>query len=351
MTTRVAVNGFGRIGRQILRRILSGPPGVDPIAINSLRGSPEVLAHLLTYDTVFGRWPGEVSSDSTSLIVDGRRIWVLHVADPSELPWAALEIDVVAEATGAFADRSSAALHLKAGARKVVVTSLARDADITVVVGVNDDRFDPAIHSVVSGASCTTNCLAPMAMVLHQRFGIVGGLMTTIHAYTRDQELIDGIHHDLRRARAAAHNIVPTKTGAARAIRDVLPELTGKFVGIAVRVPIPDVSLVDLSVTLEQPATTEDINDSFRMAASCPRLTAIIGISDEPLVSSDFLGDTRSCVIDAASTRGGPANQFKVLAWYDNEAAYAARMVDLMGIIAAEPARDLAPLAAFKRSS
>ncbi|HEX9316690.1 MAG TPA: type I glyceraldehyde-3-phosphate dehydrogenase, partial [Actinomycetota bacterium] len=247
---------------------------------------------------------------------------------PLLCPWHAYDVDVVVEATGRFTHREQAAQHLRAGASRVLITAPAKYEDVTIVMGVNDEAYDPDRHHVVSAASCTTNCLAPLLKVLHSAFGVAGGLMTTIHAFTRDQELLDGTHSDLRRARAATLNMTPTKTGAAKAIDKVLPELTGRIVGIAVRVPIPDVSLVDLNVTLERPATMEQINHAFRSAAEGP-LAPVLDVTEEPLVSSDFHGDTHSAVVDLASTRRGPNGQAKVLAWYDNEAGYAARVVDL----------------------
>lgn len=337
MTVRCAINGFGRIGRTMLRRMLA-EGDIKPVAINSDRGTPESIAHLFRYDTVFGRWPGEVAIDGAAIIINGRRMALISQRDPNLLPWEELGVDVVAEATGRFTQRAAAAGHLRAGARRVLITAPAADADVTLVVGVNDHLYDAPAHRIVSGASCTTNCLAPIAAVLDERFGILGGLVTTIHAYTRDQALVDGTHEDPRRARAAAQNMVPTKTGAAKAIGLVLPRLQDRLVGIAVRVPVCDVSLVDLSVVLDRPASVEEINDAFRLAAHAGPSGRIIGVCDEPLVSSDFRGDERSCVIDAASTRGGPGNQFKVLAWYDNEWGYAARMVDLIRLLgSAEP--------------
>jgi len=331
VTTRVAINGFGRIGRHVLRRI-ADEPDLDVAVVNSVRTNPGVCAHLFKYDSVFGRYSGKVDVDDKHLIVDGRSIRVTDQPDPLLCPWHAFGIDVVIEATGRFTHRESAGLHLKAGASKVLITAPASYEDVTIVMGVNDDIYDADRHRIVSAASCTTNCLAPMLKVLHSSFGVTGGLMTTIHAFTRDQELLDGTHRDLRRARAATLNMTPTKTGAAKAIDRVLPELTGRIVGIAVRVPIPDVSLVDLNVTLEGSATVEQINDAFRSATEGP-LARVLDVIDEPLVSSDFHGDTHSAVVDLASTRRGPGNQAKVLAWYDNEAGYAARVVDLCRLI------------------
>jgi glyceraldehyde 3-phosphate dehydrogenase len=264
---RIAVNGFGRIGRQIVRQVALTAPDVDVVVINSIRAEPAMCAHLLKYDSVFGRYPGRVEHDDKHLIVDDRTIRLTNQADPLLCPWHAFDVDVVVEATGNFTDRDAAGGHLKAGARKVLITAPARYEDVTIVMGVNDDQYDAHRHHVVSAGSCTTNCLAPVLKVLHEAFGVVAGLMTTIHAFTRDQELLDGTNRDLRRARAATLNMIPTKTGAARAIDCVLPELAGRIVGIAVRVPVPDVSLVDLSVTLARPATVEKINEAFRLAA------------------------------------------------------------------------------------
>ena len=329
---RIAINGFGRIGRQVLRRVALAAPDVEVAVVNSVRAEPGVCAHLLKYDSVFGRYPGQVEHDDKHLVVDGRVIRVTSEADPLLCPWHAFDVDVVVEATGRFTDRDDAVAHLKAGARKVVITAPARHEDVTIVMGVNDQGYDPGRHHVVSAASCTTNCLAPVLKVLHETFGVVAGLMTTIHAFTRDQELLDGTNHDLRRARAATLNMTPTKTGAARAVDRVLPELAGLIVGIAVRVPVPDVSLVDLNVTLRQPVTVEQVNEAFRQASVGP-YAGRLDVTDEPLVSSDFHGDTHSAVIDLASTRGGPANQAKVLAWYDNEAGYSARVVELCRLV------------------
>jgi glyceraldehyde 3-phosphate dehydrogenase len=340
MTTRIAINGFGRIGRHVLRRIARVEPDLEVVVVNSIRARPEVCAHLFKYDSVFGRYPGEVGHDEENLVVDGRVIRITDQADPLLSPWHAFGVDVVVEATGRFTHREDAVSHLRAGARKVLITAPARYEDLTVVVGVNDHLYDADRHHIVSAASCTTNCLAPMLKVLHSAFGVDGALMTTIHAFTRDQELLDGTHKDLRRARAATLNMTPTKTGAAKAIDLVLPELAGRVVGIAVRVPIPDVSLVDLSVTLGRPATMEQVNEAFREAALGP-MAPVLGVTDEPLVSVDFHGDTRSAVIDLASTRRGPGTHTKVLAWYDNEAGYAARVVDLCRILGSSRADEL----------
>jgi glyceraldehyde 3-phosphate dehydrogenase len=334
MTTRIAINGFGRIGRQVLRQIALGEPDLEVVAINSSRTNPDICAHLFKYDSVFGRYDGKVDHDSNNLIVDGHSIRVTDQRDPLLLPWHAFDVDIVVEATGVFRHREAAAKHLKAGADKVVITAPGQYEDISIVMGVNDHKYDPSRHRVISAASCTTNCLAPMLKVLHDEFGVEGALMTTIHSYTRDQEILDGTHKDLRRARAAGLNMIPTKTGAAKSIDRVLPELTGRVVGIAVRVPLPDVSLVDLNVTLARPATVEDINDAYKAAAEGP-MAKVMDVTEEPLVSSDFAGDTHSTVMDLASTRRGPGTQAKVLGWYDNEAGYAARVVDICSLIGA----------------
>ena len=330
---RVAINGFGRIGRQVLRQIAAhSAPGIDVVVVNSVRAKPDLCAHLFKYDSVFGRFPGTVEHDEENLVIDGHHVRVTAQADPLLCPWHAYDVDVVIEATGRFTHRDQAVAHLRAGARKVLITAPARYEDITIVMGVNDGEYDPDRHHVVSAASCTTNCLAPVLEVLHESFGVSGGLMTTIHAFTRDQELLDGTNGDLRRARAATLNMTPTKTGAARAIDKVMPHLAGRIVGIAVRVPIPDVSLVDLSATLEVPATVEEINDAFREAAG-GHLRGLLDVTEEPLVSGDFHGDTNSAVMDLVSTRRGPGTQTKVLAWYDNEAGYSARVIDLCRLL------------------
>ena len=333
MTTRIAINGFGRIGRQVLRQIAMGEPDLEVVAVNSSRTTPQAAEHMFKYDSVFGRYKGKVESDKQNLIVDGRPIRITDQRDPLLCPWHAFEVDIVVEATGHFNHREAAAKHLKAGAGKVVLTAPGQYEDCTLVMGVNDQIYDHDRHWIISAASCTTNCLAPMLKVLHNEFGIEGALMTTIHAFTRDQQLLDGTHSDPRRARAATLNMTPTKTGAAKAIDKVMPELAGRIVGIAVRVPVPDVSLVDLSVTLDRGTTTQEINDAFRAYAIGP-MARVLDVTDEPLVSSDFHGDTHSTVMDLASTRRGPGTQAKVLAWYDNEAGYSARVVDVCKLIA-----------------
>jgi glyceraldehyde 3-phosphate dehydrogenase len=333
MTTRIAINGFGRIGRQVMRQIAMGEPDLEVVAINSSRTTPQAAEHMFKYDSVFGRYKGKVESDKQNLIIDGRPIRITDQRDPLLCPWHAFEVDIVVEATGHFNHREAAAKHLKAGAGKVVLTAPGQYEDCTLVMGVNDEIYDHERHWIISAASCTTNCLAPMLKVLHEEFVVEGALMTTIHAFTRDQQLLDGTHSDPRRARAATLNMTPTKTGAAKAIDKVMPELAGRVVGIAVRVPVPDVSLVDLSVTLGRGTTTQEINDAFREYAIGP-MARVLDVTDEPLVSSDFHGDQHSTVMDLASTRRGPGTQAKVLGWYDNEAGYSARVVDVCKLIA-----------------
>ncbi|MEX2619818.1 MAG: type I glyceraldehyde-3-phosphate dehydrogenase [Egibacteraceae bacterium] len=332
-SARVAINGFGRIGRQVLRQ-LADDRDVAVVAVNSGRGRPSSLAQLFFYDSIYGRFSGDVAHGDDHLLVQGRRIDVLTERDPRKLPWSAMGVDVVIEATGSFNHLEGAAAHLDAGARKVLITAPARNVELTAVVGVNDDTYDPETDHVVSAASCTTNCLAPMAKVLHEAFGVVGGLVTTIHAFTRDQEIHDAIHDDPRRGRAASMNMTPTRTGAAKAIDKVMPEIAGMLVGIAVRVPVPDVSLTDLSVVLERRTTVEEINDAFTAASEDPPWAGVLAVSGEPLVSCDYVGDRHSCTVDLDSTRGAAGNQFKVLGWYDNEAGYAARVVDLVRMLA-----------------
>ncbi|MBA2389121.1 MAG: type I glyceraldehyde-3-phosphate dehydrogenase, partial [Geodermatophilaceae bacterium] len=313
---RVAINGFGRIGRQVLRQV-SRDEQLCVVAVNTRRTTPAVLAQLFRYDSVFGRYHGEVHAGTGMLVVDGREVLVSTEADPENCRWGDLGVDVVVEATGCFRLRDEAAAHLRCGARKVIVTAPCRDADITIVMGVNHQRYDDDAHDVVSAASCTTNCLAPMARVLHQSFGLESGMVTTVHAYTRDQEIHDAAHDDPRRGRAACLNMTPTATGAASAIDTVMPELAGRLHGIAIRVPVPDVSLVDLTATLGTDATNREVNDAFLRASAEAGWAGLLAATDEPLVSSDFVGDRHSCTVDMASTRRGRGNQVKVLGWYD----------------------------------
>lgn len=327
MSIKVAINGFGRIGRNVFRASIDDPT-IEIVAINDL-SDPGTLAHLLKYDSVHGKLDVDVSVDEGSMTVDGKNIRLFAERNPVDLPWKELGVDYVVEATGIFRSRDKAALHLEAGARKVIITAPASDEDITIVMGVNHEQYDAANHHVVSNASCTTNCLAPVAKVLDDTFGIVRGWMTTVHAYTNDQNLLDLIHSDKRRARAAAVNIVPTTTGAAKAVGLVLPHLQGKLDGFAMRVPTPNVSMVDLVVQLEKSTTPEDINNAFKEAAAGP-LQGILGVSEEELVSSDFVHDPRSSIVDAPLTRAMDGDLAKVVAWYDNEWGYSVRVVDLM---------------------
>lgn len=332
MATRVAINGFGRIGRNILRAAKKYGADLDFVAVNDLTDN-ETLAHLLTYDSVHGRYPGTVEVTQDGLRVDGDEIRVTSERDPANLPWKDLGVDIVFEATGRFTSRDAAAKHLDAGAKKVIITAPAKGEDITIVLGVNEDRYDPAGHHIISNASCTTNCLAPLAKVLLDNFGFRRGIMTTVHAYTNDQQILDLPHKDLRRARAAAMSIIPTTTGAAKATALVLPELQGKIDGIAMRVPTPDVSIVDLTAELEKPVTVESLNETFRKEAA-GRLKGILGVSDEPLVSIDYVGNPHSSVVDLLSTYVIEGTLVKVLSWYDNEWGYSARCVDLAGYVA-----------------
>jgi glyceraldehyde 3-phosphate dehydrogenase len=333
MSVKVGINGFGRIGRNVLRSALERSADLDVVAVNDIT-SAATLAHLFKYDSLFGRYPGTVSADTDSIVVDGKPIKVLTERDPQRLPWGDLRVDLVIESTGLFTDADSARAHLEAGATKVIISAPAKGEDITVCMGVNESAYNPAEHHIISNASCTTNCLAPVAKVLQDTFGIETGFMTTVHAYTSDQVLLDAPHKDLRRARAAALSIIPTTTGAAKAVSLVLPELKGKFHGIALRVPVSDVSLVDLTATLNKTATADDVNAEMREAAD-GTLRGILAVSDEPLVSSDFLHDSHSAIFDAPSTMTLGDRTVKVLAWYDNEWGYSCRVVDLAEHVAA----------------
>ncbi len=332
MAIRVAINGFGRIGRNVLRSAKqSGRTDIDFVAVNDLTDA-KTLAHLLKYDSVHRRYPGSVETSEKGLVVDGDEMLVLAERDPAKLPWANLGIDIVVESTGIFTDRDSAAKHLTAGARKVIISAPAKKEDVTVVLGVNEGDYDPDKHDVISNASCTTNCLAPVVKVLSDEFGIRHGLMTTIHAYTNDQAVLDLPHKDLRRARAAALSMIPTTTGAAKATALVLPGIKGKIDGMAIRVPTPDVSLVDFVAELERDTTKDEVNAAFRTAAEGP-MSGILGVSDEPLVSIDYTGDPRSSVVDSLSTSVMDGRMVKVLAWYDNEWGYSSRVVDLVSYV------------------
>ena len=330
MAIRVGINGFGRIGRNVLRAALD-EDGLEFVAVNDIT-SPATLAHLLKYDSVLGNLSEAVSVDGNTIRVGNRAFRVLSERDPAALPWGELGVEIVFESTGLFTKRDDANKHLTAGAKKVIVTAPAKGPDLTVVLGVNDDTYDPAIHHVISNASCTTNCLAPMAKVIHDRFGLRRGWMTTIHAYTNDQRLLDLPHSDLRRARAAGVSMIPTTTGAAVAVGEVLPELKGKLDGIAMRVPTPNVSVVDLVAEVDKSTTAEEVNEAFA-AAEAGRLNGILHVSTAPLVSIDFRGDPHSSIIDASYTKVMGGDFVKVLSWYDNEWGYSSRCVDLAKLL------------------
>jgi glyceraldehyde 3-phosphate dehydrogenase len=327
MSIRVGINGFGRIGRNVFRSAFNDSD-MEFVAVNDLT-SPKTLAHLLKYDSVHGHFPGDVEASEEAIIVNGKPIKVMAQRNPADLPWGSLGVDYVVESTGFFRSRDKAQLHLDAGAKKVIISAPAKGEDITIVMGVNHDQYDPTRHHILSNASCTTNCLAPVAKVLHDTFSIKRGLMTTIHSYTNDQRILDLPHDDLRRARAAAMSIIPTTTGAALAVGLVLPELKGKLDGYSMRIPTPNVSMVDLVVELGRNTTSEEINAAFRKA-STGALSGILGVSDEPLVSVDFIGDARSAIVDSATTTVMDGNLAKVIGWYDNEWAYSVRVIDLI---------------------
>ncbi len=327
MAVRVGINGFGRIGRNVFRAAASRAQGeVEIVAVNDLTDA-KTLAYLLAYDSVFGRYPGTVEHEGDAIIVDGTPIRVLAERDPGNLAWGDMGVDVVVESTGFFTKRADAAKHLDGGAKKVIISAPATEPDLTIVLGVNDDQYDPATHDVVSNASCTTNCLAPVAKVLDDAFGLKQGFMTTCHAYTNDQRILDLPHSDLRRARAAALSIIPTSTGAARAIGEVLPHLKGKLDGMALRVPTPDGSVVDLVADLRDAPSKDEINEALREAAAGP-MKGILGFCDDPIVSRDVIGDSHSSLVDAGLTMT-MGNQAKVISWYDNEWGYSCRVVDL----------------------
>jgi len=327
MAVKVGINGFGRIGRNIMRAAL-GSKDLDFVAVNDLTNA-KTLAHLLKYDSILGNLHASVKATEDGIAVDNEEFKVLAVKDPAQLPWKDLGVDVVFEATGLFTDRDSAAKHLAAGAKKVIITAPAKKPDITVVLGVNEAKYDPAKHHIISNASCTTNCLAPLAKVIHERFGVRKGWMTTVHSYTNDQQLLDLPHKDLRRARAAALSMIPTTTGAALAVGEVLPELKGRLDGFAMRVPTPNVSVVDLNALLDKQTTGEEVNAALREAATGP-LKGILAVSDDPLVSIDFRGNPNSSIVDAPYTKVMEGDFLKVLSWYDNEWGYSTRCVDLL---------------------
>lgn len=330
---KVGINGFGRIGRNVFRASFKNP-NVEIVAINDLT-DVSTLAHLLKYDTTHGRFDGTVEIGEGALIVNGKTIKVFAERDPGALPWGSVGAEVIVESTGFFTDKAKAELHLKGGAKKVIISAPASNEDITVVMGVNHDKYDPAQHTIISNASCTTNCLAPFAKVINDQFGIVKGMMTTIHSYTNDQSVLDVPHKDLRRARAAAENIIPSSTGAAKAVSLVLPELKGKLNGMAMRVPTPNVSVTDLVAELKVNVTVEEVNAALKAAADGP-MKGILKYSDEPLVSSDYNGDPASSTIDALSTMVVEGNMVKVISWYDNEWGYSNRVVDLVDYISSK---------------
>jgi glyceraldehyde 3-phosphate dehydrogenase len=333
MAVRVGINGFGRIGRQSLKALIERAPDVEVVAVNDLVDT-SLNALLFKHDSTYGAYPGTVDHTDDALIIDGREIRVLKEKDPAALPWGDLGVDVVLESTGIFTDAEKARAHIDAGATKVIISAPAKNEDITIVLGVNEDRYDPAAHHIISNASCTTNCLAPAAKVVHDRFTIERGLMNTIHSYTNDQRILDVAHKDPRRARAAGQNIIPTTTGAAKALALVIPDLKGKFDGFSLRVPTPTVSVVDFTADVSRATTVDEVNAAFREAASGP-LKGILGVSDEPLVSTDFRGDSRSSIIDSESTMVLGGTMVKVISWYDNEWGYSCRVADLIAYVAA----------------
>lgn len=334
MTTRIGINGFGRIGRNYFRAALAQGADLEIVAVNDLT-SPEALAHLFKYDSVGGRLAESIEVKDGNIVVDGKTVKVLAERDPAKLPWGELGVDIVIESTGFFTKAADAQKHIDAGAKKVLISAPASDEDITIVMGVNDGLYDPAAHNIISNASCTTNCLGPLAKVVNDAFGIERGLMTTVHAYTADQNLQDGPHKDLRRARAAAINMVPTSTGAAKAIGLVLPELKGKLDGYAIRVPVPTGSATDLTVTVSRETTVEEVNAALKAASETEELKGLLTYTDEPIVSSDIVGDPASSIFDSGLTKV-IGNQVKVVSWYDNEWGYSNRLVDLTELVASK---------------
>ncbi|MFI8345901.1 type I glyceraldehyde-3-phosphate dehydrogenase [Streptomyces sp. NPDC085596] len=332
MTIRVGINGFGRIGRNYFRALLEQGADIEVVAVNDL-GDTATTAHLLKYDTILGRLKAEVTHTDDTITVDGHTIKVLSERNPADIPWGELGVDIVIESTGIFTKRDDAAKHLAGGAKKVLISAPAKDEDITIVMGVNQDKYDPAKDHVISNASCTTNCVAPMAKVLDENFGIVSGLMTTVHAYTNDQRILDFPHKDLRRARAAAENIIPTTTGAAKATALVLPQLKGKLDGIAMRVPVPTGSATDLVVELQREVTKDEVNAAFKKASEDGSLKGFLSYTEDEIVSSDIVGDPASCTFDSSLTMVQDGNTVKILGWYDNEWGYSNRLVDLTSFV------------------
>ena len=334
MATRIGINGFGRIGRQSLRALIERTPGVEVVAVNDL-ADPAMNALLFKHDSTYGAYAGSVQLRGDALQVDGHEIKVLQQKDPALLPWGELGVDVVLESTGKFRDGDKPRAHLAAGATKVIVSAPASGADVTIVLGVNGDAYDPEAHDVISNASCTTNCLVPAVKVVHDLLGIERGMMNTVHSYTTSQRLLDTAHKDPRRARGAGQNIVPTTSGATRSLGVVMPELEGKFDGFSLRVPTPSVSVVDFTADVSRSTTVDELNAAFRAAAAGP-MDGILGVSDEPLVSSDFRGDSRSSIVDSAMTMVIGGTMVKVIAWYDNEWGFSCRVADLIGMVAAK---------------
>ena len=333
MATRVGINGFGRIGRQVLRAILERhPEKIEVAAVNDLT-DPKTNAHLFKYDSNYGVYPGQVEATENGLAVDGHEVRVLSERDPGNIPWGEYGVEMVVESTGIFTDAAKAGAHMNGGAKKVIISAPASGEDLTMVLGVNDDKYEAGKHNIISNASCTTNCFAPMVKVLHDNFGVRHGLMSTVHSYTNDQKILDQVHSDLRRARSAATNIIPTNTGAARAVGLVLPELQGRLHGLAYRVPTSTVSVTDFVATLEKNTTVAEVNDAFREASEGP-LNGILRYCEEPLVSSDFMADPHSCILDAPSTMVMEGEMVKVLGWYDNEWGYSCRTADLTAFLA-----------------
>jgi len=332
MGVKVAINGFGRIGRNVFRAAFKKNVDLEFVAVNDLTDA-KTLAHLLKYDSTFGKFEGEVSYTDDALIVNGKQIKIFKETDPAKLPWKELGVDIVIESTGRFTNKDDAIKHIHAGAKKVIISAPAKNEDITIVMGVNENMYDPANHHVISNASCTTNCLAPIAKVINDKFRIKKGMMTTVHSYTNDQRILDLPHKDLRRARSAAMSIIPTTTGAAKAIHLVIPELEGKLNGFAMRVPTPDVSVVDLVAEVEVPVTAEEVNAALKEASET-YMKGILGYSEEPLVSMDYKGDDRSSIVDAPLTMVIDGTLVKVVSWYDNEWGYSNRVVDLAKYIA-----------------
>lgn len=333
MSIRIAINGFGRIGRNVLRSALSGrAKNWDLVAINDLTDAP-TLAHLFEFDSVHGRYPGNVSVDGSAIVIDDERFEVLSERDPAKLPWGELGVDVVIESTGFFRKRPDAAKHLEAGAKKVIISAPATNPDVTLLMGVNHDAYDPRTHDIISNASCTTNCIAPVVKVLLDEFGFERGLMTTVHSYTNDQVILDGPHKDLHRARAAAMSIIPTTTGAAKATALVVPEVEGKLDGMAMRVPTPDVSIVDLVAVVGRTTSVDEVNAAFRAAADAGPLEGILAVEDRPLVSVDYVGNPASSTVDTGLTAVMDGTLVKVIAWYDNEWGYSSRCVDLANLV------------------